>query len=219
MTRDLDLGRFYDIIGVLEQRTGKRRLASCDGGMDWPSQGVYFFFEEGEVRAGGEPRVVRVGTHAVTAGSHTTLWNRLRMHRSGGHRGSIFRHHVGTALMRRDGLICPSWLSKHATAVPKAAEAHVETAVSRVIGSMPFLWVRAENPAGPTSIRGYLERNAIALLSNQGREPIDPPSDGWLGRCCTNPKVRSSGLWNADHTDEQYVELFLDLLARLVQAQ
>ncbi len=61
-------------------------------------------------------RVVRVGTHAVTTTSRTTLWNRLSQHRGvaktggGNHRGSIFRLIVGTALKRRDGLNKPiSW--------------------------------------------------------------------------------------------------------------
>ena len=30
-------------------------------------------------------------------------------------------------------------------------------------------------------MRGYIERNAIALLSNYGKPAIDPPSPGWLG--------------------------------------
>ena len=78
---------------------------------DLPRRGVYFFFEPGELREDGRtPRVVRVGTHAVSAGSRTTLWTRLRDHRGhvigrhvggGNHRASIFRRHVGSALLGR----------------------------------------------------------------------------------------------------------------------
>jgi hypothetical protein len=67
---------------------------------------VYFFFEDGEVRADGGLRLVRVGTHALTATSKATLWGRLRQNRGqvggrspggGNHRGSVFRRHVGAA--------------------------------------------------------------------------------------------------------------------------
>ena len=59
---------FYKILDLLEEKVGgKRLLAECDGRMDWPKRGVYFFFEPGESRStsGEGPRVVRVGTHAL----------------------------------------------------------------------------------------------------------------------------------------------------------
>jgi hypothetical protein len=42
-----------------------RMLADCTGRDGWPRHGVYFFFEGGENRADGSPRVVRVGTYAL----------------------------------------------------------------------------------------------------------------------------------------------------------
>lgn len=100
-----DLVRLYDVLSELGDRVGRRMLNECDGRMNWSSRGVYFFFETGESRPDGTtPHVVRVGTHAVSAGSKTTLWNRLSTHRGtrsggGNHRGSIFRLWVGTALL------------------------------------------------------------------------------------------------------------------------
>ena len=100
VSRKGDLIRFYDLLDVLEQLIGgKRKLVDCSGDMDWPQRGVYFFFEPGETRkdSGFGPRVVRIGTHALKDGSHTTLWNRLSQHRGvkrtsgGNHRGSVFR--------------------------------------------------------------------------------------------------------------------------------
>lgn len=52
--RRADLDRFYGLLGILEERCGgKRLLADCHGRMNWPSRGVYFFFEDGELRDDG----------------------------------------------------------------------------------------------------------------------------------------------------------------------
>ena len=63
-------------------------------------------------------------------------------------------------------------------------ERFMEMAVSDVIRGMPLLWLAVEDAAGRESLRGYIERNSIALLSNYGKEPIDPPSKSWLGNHC-----------------------------------
>ena len=69
---------------------------------------------------------------------------------------------------------------------------------------------------GPDSVRGYVERNTIALLSNYRKEPLDPPSENWLGHFCNRERVRTSGLWNQNHVDEPYAPAFLDTLERLI---
>ena len=222
------LKRFYILLDTLEDRLGgARRLTDCSGRMQWPRRGVYFFMESGENRAdsGTGSRLVRVGTHALKPGSGTTLWNRLSQHkgqvRSGGgnHRGSIFRLIVGTALIDRDGIECSTWDNRRGTAPPEVrqCEQPPELAVSDVIGEMPFLWLDVDDAPGPASLRGYIEKNAIALLSNYGKRPIDPPSRSWLGCHCNREKVRDSGLWNSNHVDEPYDPGFLDTLADLIR--
>ena len=81
---------------------------------------------------------------------------------------------------------------------------------------MTFLWLSIADDAGPESQRGYIERNAIALLSNYGRGPLDQPSQGWLGHHCNRERVRNSGLWNSNHVDERYDPAFLDRLDQFV---
>ena len=77
-----DQDRLYGILEYLRKRIGERKLKDCHGRMGWPNQGVYFFFEPAETRSDGQtPRVVRIGTHAVSKGSRTTLWTRLSTHR------------------------------------------------------------------------------------------------------------------------------------------
>jgi hypothetical protein len=167
--------------------------------------------------------VVRVGTHALKAGSGTTLWTRLSQHKgqlstgSGNHRGSIFRLIAGAALIKRHGYSFPTWgTGNAANAKVRAGERALECEVSQVIGAMPFLWLATQDEAAPVSARGYIERNAIAILSNYNKVPLDPPSENWLGRDCDRERVRGSGLWNQNHVDENYDPAFLDRLDRFV---
>ena len=224
-----DLRDFYSILDQLEARVGgPRTLRECDGRLPWSRRGVYFFFETGELRSdsGEGQRVVRVGTHGLKRGSRTTLWQRLSQHRGtqrqpgGNHRGSIFRSHVGTALLCQNAdLSCPSWgEGSSAPSGVRERERPVESIVSDVIGNMQLLWLQINGPPGPQSGRGYVERNAIALLSNFGKKGLDPPAATWLGRSCASDRVRRSGLWNSNHVDEEYDRAFLTSLERLVQA-
>jgi hypothetical protein len=222
--RENDRRRLHDLLDQLaDQQGGRRRLAECHGRLGWPSHGVYFFYEDGETTTDGRPRVVRVGTHALTTTSRTTLWQRLRQHRGavggrnpgrGDHRGSIFRLHVGAALIRRDRLpdeLLASWLAqKPATRHPHEPE--VERAVSAIITAMPFTWLAVPNASDGRSARGDIERNAIALLAHSSS------SAGWLGRRATSSAVRASGLWNVNHVNEPYDRGFLDRLEGAIAA-
>jgi hypothetical protein len=103
-------------------------------------------------------------------------------------------------------------------AVLLAAEAALEEEVSRYIRAMPFLWLPIDDPPGTDSLRGYIERNAIALLSNYCGPALDPPSATWLGRYSDRERVRRSGLWNSNHVDGHYAPEFLEALRQLVDA-
>ena len=220
--------RFYSILDPLEKHIGGAlTLADCSGRMDWPKRGVYFFREPGEFRSdtGNSPRIVRVGTHALKAGSGTKLWTRLSQHRGqpstggGNHRGSIFRLIVGAAMIRRDGFNFPTWGEGNTAAREvRLAERDLEREVSRTIAKMPFLWLSIEDDAAPNSLRGTIERNSIALLSNYNKPFLDLPSSGWLGHYSDRERVRKSGLWNQNHVDESYDPAFLRTLDELVSA-
>lgn len=238
-SRVADTVRFYELLGRIEERVGGRRiLAECDGRMDWPKRGVYFFFEEGEERqrSGSGGRVVRIGTHALTEKSKTTLWQRLSQHRGnagdggGNHRSSIFRLLVGVSLARRGDCLLPSsWgngsdpgaaARRLGATRPevKEAEADLERRVSATIGRMPFLWLSVPDAPGPDSARGRIERGAIALLSNAVSPAADQASTHWLGAHCDRRAVRASGLWNNNHVEECYDPRFLDEMEALVRA-
>jgi hypothetical protein len=153
----------------------------------------------------------------------TALWTRLSQHRghaksgSGSHRGSIFRLIVGQSLIRQRSYEFPTWgVGNTAASNIRLGEVVLEQAVSKVIGRMPFLWLAIDDEPGPGSLRGFIERNSIALLSNYGKEKIDPPSAGWLGHHCDRERVRESGLWNSNHVDETCDPAFSDGLERLI---
>ena len=227
MQRQSDIETFYRLLGDLEERMGgRRRLGDCHGRMPWPERGVYFFFEPGEIRVNPEnpSRVVRIGTHALKAGSRTTIWKRLSQHRGtanpygGNHRGSIFRLLVGQALMHRDSsLECTSWgHGSNAPSEVRQGESPLEQKVSDYIGNMTLVALPIPDPAGRKSLRGLIERNSIALLSGFDGGQFDQPSKDWLGSHSDRPRVRGSGLWNNNHVDESYDPAFLNVMETLV---
>ena len=161
-----DLDKFYSLIRKLSGGlNGGMKLKEATGNNGWPGKGVYFFFEDGEFRKTEpfESRVVRVGTHAVSEGSSSSLWNRLRTHRGGinlggNHRGSIFRLHVGKSLISKEKLDYPSWgVGQTAPKEIKEKEKLLEIKVSEVIGNMKILWLQISDRASADSDRSYIE--------------------------------------------------------------
>jgi hypothetical protein len=232
VSRLADIRRLYEVLADLEYRMGgARRLRDCDGRMGWPARGVYFFLDSSEPRtdSGSGARIVRVGTHALTKSSRATLWSRLAQHRGstkqlgGNHRGSIFRRIVGEAVAQRDGLNARTWgygNSAGAAAahfgVPResllADERALEQLASGVIGDLRVIVL----PVDELIDRGFIEHNAIALLSNFARVPIDPASSSWLGRRSRREHVRGSGLWNEHHVNATSDPRVLERVAAMI---
>ena len=98
MNRPDDLRRLYRIFDTLEAVPGgKRFLTRLPPSAISPRRGLYFFFEPrgSFAPAAVGPRIMQIGTHALGAGSRSTLRQRLRQHAGntsgsgGNHRGSI----------------------------------------------------------------------------------------------------------------------------------
>jgi hypothetical protein len=222
-----DLIRFYRSLDLLAGKIGgPRELGSADGRMMWPRRGVYFFFEPGESRSGTGlgRRVVRVGTHALKVGSGSTLWGRLAQHRGattgGNHRGSVFRKLVGLAIADRHPERRVSTWGSGTSAPPQVTEQErgLEARVSAVLAKMQVLWLAIDDEPGPQSLRGFMERNSIALLSSYRHPAIDPASPDWLGYRCSRERVTKSGLWNSNHVDEVADPSFLDIFEQLIES-
>ena len=201
--REGDTERFYGLLARLEERVGgKRKLSESHWNMGWPRRGVYFFFAESETRSNpiGGLRVVRVGTHAVTAKSKSWLWNRLYEHKQDGGR-SVFRDHVNHALRKRTA---------------NGAEHNHTRCISSYIGQMPFLWINVDGDDSH-NLRKPIERNAIALLSDFNGKATDEQSRHWLGNCSDNEAVNLSGLWNVQHTKHGYNPSFLSEMKACIE--
>lgn len=231
MTRCDQITRLYKQLGSLGE---PRKLADVDG-RSLPRRGVYFFYEDGERRSdtGVGRRVVRVGTHALGKGSRSTIGGRLAQHRGsargGNHRSSIFRLLVGQAILSTESVGCASWGLKSERRMAamelgrtsgdlKGEEERTEARVNALLAEMRVHVLEIDDEPGPDSLRGYVERNAIALLSNCAREPLDRCSTGWLGLKSNRPLVVSSGLWNQRHTTEYPDADFIDRLSGMIGA-
>jgi hypothetical protein len=227
MSRIEALKVFYELLDELRRRAGGfRYLSSCDAQTGWPQRGIYFFFDKQELRRSGpQLRVVRVGTHAVSSTSRTTLWQRLAQHRGqragtmaggGNHRGSIFRLHVGQAMLAAEtgsNEVALSWgKGGSASREIREREHELERRVSSYIGALPLLWLDVPDAPGTTSLRRTLERRSIALLSRLSEPSPDPPSLAWLGLHSPRAVIRESGLWNVDHVSEPWDADFLPTL-------
>jgi len=227
-----DIKYFYQILNLAENTTnGKQILGTKGKPSNFPDRGVYFFFEPVENRCefGSGFKVIRVGTHALRLGSKSSLWDRLRQHKGyvtgrhplgGNHRGSIFRKHVGNAIINKNKIPlsqsenwgCGSSSSKEI----RDREYPIEIEVSKYIRSLPFIWMEIYDPSGPESVRGYIERNSIGLLSNCMKYKIDQPGPNWLGFYTNNSAIISSGLWNVNHVSDEYDSSFLEVLRKLI---
>ena len=165
-----------------------------------PSDGLYFFYEDGEINSHGTgARVVRVGNHPRAIGR---LGNRLRNHYSGNKNGSVFRKFLGGALIRRrnpnDPCLLPGpgrghWERQDERTCSRCKP--VEQEVSRLLRErFSFRCVRIVDRS---------ERNRIeqALIASLAGCPTCEASGMWLGRSAYSPNVQQSGLWNSDFVD------------------
>jgi hypothetical protein len=237
MSRQDDIDRLYAVLDDLSRRVGgARKLKNCTGYMDWPDRGLYVFLEPGE-RCGSTDgfRVTRVGTHAVSDGSSTSLWDRLKQHsgtgsrsadhpHGGAHRGSVYRKRVGEAIIEKHGLHddYPDWNHRWSSidrerSTVRDEEYILERRVSAYIREQPFLPVSLDDEPGPDSDRAVVERTLIARLSNVETESIDPRADCWLGRHSRSREIRASGLWNVAHVGEEHDRSALHLLEDAVR--
>jgi len=164
---------------------------------DLPRNGIYFFFEKGEKIEQGVERIVRVGTHKVD----DRFRGRIRQHygnRSslrGNKNASVFRKHVGGALLRRDNPRderLGEWLKQGGRSYLE-----VEARVSECLrNNFTFCCFTVEGQGN----RLNLEKGIIALLA---KHPLGRPTTDWLGKYAYEQRIGQSGLWNTQQLDAE----------------
>jgi hypothetical protein len=163
-----------------------------------PESGIYLFFEKGElIQIDGKihDRIVRVGTHIKNG----NFPGRIRQHYGnkgdlmGNKNGSVFRKHLGGAIMRKENPDDPrlsEWLKQMGKSYPD-----IEEKVSRILReNFTFICFSVDTKEERLSLES-------ALISLLVKYPLSKPSDGWLGRFADSPVIRNTGLWNTRETD------------------
>ena len=208
--------RLYNRLVYLSKETGGiHLLKDCSGKMYWPKKGVYFImdFSECSIVSGSIPKIIRVGTHAVSKNSKSILWGRLKTHKGinnggGNHRSSVFRLHIGNALIKKNNLECNTWgLDQNATETVRKNERPIEQLVSDYIGKLGVIVLDVDDESSPRSDRAYLEKNSIALLSAINYS-FEFTSNNWLGKYSIKKEIIESSLWNINYVEGGYDDNF-----------
>ncbi len=221
-----DLKKLYQHIG-LARKDGLTFRFSDFPNKKLAKRGVYIFLdprEENFLKDG--PRIVRIGTHAVSAESKSTLRNRLRSHfgqadGGGNHRGSIFRLHVGRALLDSRALDFHSktWGDgQHAIAEIREAEVELEQRVSTYLSDLEIFLIPIDDEPSKDSLRAHVETQLIALCT-EDFQTIDKSEDAWLGRHSPMSAIIKSGLWNLRDVAKKYQSDGLGSVAHLISMQ
>lgn len=220
-----DICRSYAAFNALKKAYGLRSLRDTMQAV-LPPQGVYFFFDPGEATNHSKdlPRLVRVGTHGVSAGSSATLRNRLRTHLGtrlglGNHRSSVFRLHVGQSIIERDSLQSdfPDWgKNQSASAAILKRETELEAIVSRYISNLLVLYVPISGQSAANNMRATIERQFLSLYT-EDLLALEEPSATWLGRHSNKIAIRTTGLWNVRDVGRSYDPRFLDFIEQKIK--
>ncbi len=177
----------YDLIHLLPRRDN-RTLKS-----ELPANGIYIFFEQGETiqyRDIVTERAVRVGINTSDVG----FPDRIYKHYGNNRKQSIFRKHIGKALLTKENPKHPllrDWGLKTGPPLPE-----IEQMVSDLLYQTFTFCCFAVDEAEE---RQKFETSLIALFA---QHPLGKPSAGWLGRYAVNERIRRSGLWNCDDIDK-----------------
>ena len=186
-----------------------------------PYNGLYFFYEKGEVwgHGGGQLGIVRVGTHNDgnfrSRMSEHFLLNERKMdfdaETSAPHDRSIFRKHIGRALLNRDDeTYLEIWdkdfmvrrnIRNYGHLRNIAKEKKIEREVTDILQkkfSFRFISVAGQRK------RKDLEKRLIGTLAQCN---LCQASTRWLGHHSPKKQIREYGLWLIQHLGSPEITL------------
>lgn len=190
---------------------------------DLPKNGIYFFYEEGELweHGGNKKRIVRIGTHKKenfrSRINDHYLFSKSKMNfdkdKSPPHDRSIFRKNIGRAILNRDeDKYLSVWeidfmkkdnRNKYAYLRDIQKEKEIEEEITdllRNLFSFRFIVLGSENERMGSS---GLESLLIGTLSQCSK---CKPSKNWFGRYSPIDKIRKSGLWQVQHLNSPSIK-------------
>ena len=206
-----------DTCGWLTERLARLPLFSYPFVEDHlPSNGIYFFYESGELSSHGDrlPRIVRVGTHRDGNFRHRIAEHyllddrkmRFDRNRSAPHDRSIFRKNIGRALLNKSNdpyldvweidFMKAANLSSYSHLRDIEKEKAIEREVTRILQEsfcFRFVAVVSENQRLGTN---GLERCLIGTVAHCAR---CRPSANWRGNDSPIANIRTTGLWQVQH--------------------
>ena len=159
---------------------------------DVSQNGIYFWYEKGEIRQGGGQRVTRVGTHEKPNRLHA----RIKEHYGLNREGSVFRKHLGGAIMGQnrepESEIKEWYKARRSLRFNDQKFRNCETQITAQAKLGNYRVLKVDDP----NERLQLEEKLIALFSHC---KYCRPSENWLGNHAYRKEIRDSGLWNVDH--------------------
>lgn len=181
-----------------------------------PENGIYFFYEEGETwgHGGDDPRIVRIGTHRdgnfrSRIAEHYLL-NESKMifdaAKPSPHDRSIFRKHVGRALLNRDkdGYL-QIWNRDFMKRQEREEYGHlrdiqkekgIESRSTKLLReSFGFRFILIDKQEERIGASGFEKR----LIGTVAQCALCEPSPNWLGKNSPDRRIRESGLWQIQH--------------------
>lgn len=202
-----------------------------------PENGIYFFYENGEIwgHGGDKQRIVRIGTH-----KDGNFRSRIKEHflldeskmnfdatTPKPSDRSIFRKHIGRALLNRNNdAYLKTWdkdfikkinREKHRRLRNIQKEKDIEKEITQILRkNFSFRFIIVDNQVERMGTNG-LERRLIGTVA---RCKLCRPSNNWLGNNHPNNKIKKYGLWLIQHVENEEInendkKTILDAIKRM----
>jgi len=181
-----------------------------------PDNGIYFFYEQGEIwgHGGNKPRIVRIGTHR-----DGNFKNRIAEHylldetkmnfdkdKPKPSDRSIFRKNIGRALLNKNGdsyleiwekdFIVKENRRKYGHLRDIEKEKKIELQITKIIRkNFSFRFIELSSQTQRIGKKG-IESSLIGTIA---RCKLCRPSPKWLGNYSPKKQIRESGLWLIQH--------------------
>jgi len=189
---------------------------------DLPSNGIYFFYEKGEIwgHNGNQPRIVRIGTHKDNnfrsrINDHY-LFNEKKMNfnemKPAPKDRSIFRKNLGRALLNKENdEYLKIWnidftprsnreVYGHLRDIEK--EKKIETEITQMLrNNFSFRFLVLDKQVVRMGSTG-LESTLIGTIA---KCDICRASNNWLGNYSPKDEIRKSGLWLSQHLNSDAI--------------